>query len=92
MEANDEVWEKNLSVAAQGKSNLINSTDKNMENYQRITEMRTRPTSRRSRSGDLRTIVGLRTLHDMDPMPNKGTTKIRMCPKSLRPDCATARD
>ena len=47
VEANDEVWEKNLIVSAQDKSNLITITDEKKEIYQIITEMRTRTTSRR---------------------------------------------
>ena len=47
MEANDEVWKKNLNASAQDKSNLITITDEKKEIYQRITEMRTRTTGRK---------------------------------------------
>ena len=33
MKANDEVWEKNLNVSAQDKSNLISITDEKKEIY-----------------------------------------------------------
>ena len=74
MEANAEVWEKNLKVSAQDKSNLTTITGEKESCLspkltrwcmrQRITEMRMRTTSRRSRPGDLRMIVRLRIVQE----------------------------
>ena len=49
VEVNDKVWEKNLNVSAQDKSNVII----NMNLQERISEMRLRSISRRSRSYEM---------------------------------------
>ena len=74
VKANNEDWEMNLNVSAQDKSNLTTITDEKESCLspkltgwcmrQRVTEMRTRTTSRRSRPRDLLMIVRLRTLQE----------------------------
>ena len=56
VEVNDKVWEKNLNVSAQDKSNVIinmNLQGKCLSPRQRISEMRMRSISRRSRSYEM---------------------------------------
>ena len=56
VEVNDKVWEKNLNVSAEDKSNVIinmNLQGNCLSPRQRISEMRMRPISRRSRSYEM---------------------------------------